>query len=234
MNKINCLILDDEELARLLLENYTQKLPFLHLVGKCKNAVEAMEVMNHEQVDLLFLDIQMPEITGVSFLKSLPRKPLTIFTTAYSEYAIQGYDLDVVDYLLKPIGFERFVQAVNKASDRFAQQKGSANNKETEQGFILIRADHKIHRLAYDEILYIQSMREYAAFYTRNGRILALKSLKSLEEELPSERFIRIHKSYMVSASAIKTINGNVLLVGEEELPVGNLYRDEIMRRFFT
>src|SRR5690606_35932820 len=157
---INCLVVDDEELARTLLENYISRLPHLSLAGKCANPLEALKVMEETEVDLLFLDIQMPELTGIDFLKSLQQKPLVIFTTAYSEYAIEGYQLDVIDYLLKPFSFERFVQAVNRALE-FSKK----NTTPAEKDFLLVRADHKVHKIKYDDIRYIQSMREYVAYF---------------------------------------------------------------------
>ena len=232
MNKIRCLIIDDEELARTLLENYVLRLPFLELVGKCKNPLEAMAVLQQESVDLLLLDIQMPELSGIDFLKALPHKPFTVFTTAYESYALEGYSLDVVDYLLKPIGFERFLQAMNKVMERMSQRQPVTTTPPSKE-FILIKSDHKIHRLHVEDILYIQSMREYVAFYTPTGRILSLGSLKSLEEELPADQFMRIHKSYIVALDKVKSLEGNMLHIGGEHLPIGASYKEEVLRRGF-
>ncbi len=234
---LKCLIVDDEELARTLLETYIQRLPFLELVGKCKNPLEAIAILQQQPVDLLLLDIQMPELSGIDLLKTLKNKPLTIFTTAYEAYALEGYNLDVVDYLLKPIAFERFLQAVNKVLERSSQQPSTPEMQATTlpaKDFILIKSDHKIHRLPLEEITYIQSMREYVAYYTANGRILALGSLKSLEENLPAERFQRIHKSYIVALDKVKSLEGNMLHVAGERLPIGANYKDEVVKRIFT
>ena len=236
MQNLTCLIVDDEELARRLLENYIGRLPFLELAGQCKNPLEAMTVLREQPVDLLFLDIQMPELSGVDFLRTLPHKPLTIFTTAYTEYALEGYALDVVDYLLKPIGFERFVQAVNKAAARLAPPVAPPS-LETPAGkdYLLVKSDHKVHRLPYDEIVYIESMREYVAYHTAaSGRILSLGSLKALEEELPAERFLRIHKSYMVNLSKVKSLEGNMLHIGGAPLPIGASYKEVVVNRIFA
>jgi DNA-binding LytR/AlgR family response regulator len=239
MNKIRCLVVDDEELARTLLENYIGRLPHLELVAKCKDPMEAMQVLQNEAVDVLFLDIQMPGLTGVEFLRTLKTRPVVIFTTAYPDYALEGYTLDVIDYLLKPFSFERFVQAVNKAGEMLRLKAGNGNTapaapeEEPARDFILVKSEHKIHRIKYDDILYIESMREYVAYYTPNGRILSLNSLKSLEEELPSDRFIRIHKSYIVSLEKIDTLEGNQLHVGKEKLPIGASYREEVLGRIF-
>jgi DNA-binding LytR/AlgR family response regulator len=234
---IRCLIVDDEELARTLLQNYTGRLPNLEVVASCANPIEAMSVLQQQHIDLLFLDIQMPELTGIEFLRTLTHKPLVIFTTAYSEFALDGYALDVTDYLLKPFSFERFLQAVNKAANLLqARTGGSPAAKEPEtpaKDYILVKADHKVHRVKFDDIRYIQGMREYVAFHTPAGRLLSLNSLKSLEEELPPERFIRIHKSYIVAIDKIDTLEGNLVHVGKEKLPIGANYRDAVVRRVF-
>lgn len=236
--KIRCLIVDDEELARTLLENYVQRVPFLELAGKCKNPLEAIAMLQAQPVDLLLLDIQMPELSGIDLLKTLKNKPFTIFTTAYEAYALEGYNLDVVDYLLKPIAFERFLQAVNKVLERSIQrppvQEAMAAPALPVKDFILVKSDHKIHRLPLEDITYIQSMREYVAYYTPNGRILALGSLKNLEEELPAERFQRIHKSYIVALDKVKSLEGNMLHVAGERLPIGANYKDEVVKKIFT
>ncbi len=239
MSRIHCLVVDDEELARSLLENFIGRMPQLHLVDKCKDSLEAVQVLQQHRVDLLFLDIQMPELTGIELLRTLAAKPQVIFTTAYPAYALEGYALDVVDYLLKPFGFERFVQAVNKAAERIRLQQiaDPAHTAEAEhtnnRDHLIVKSEHKIHRLRYEDIHYIQSMREYVAFYTPNGRILSLNSLKSLEEELPSDKFVRIHKSYMVAISRIEALEGNQVVIGKEKLPVGANYKEELLKRVF-
>ena len=239
MKELSCLIVDDEELARTLLGNYVKRLPYLNLVGKCSNPIEALQLLQQQSVDLIFLDIQMPEMIGTDFLKSLSHKPMVVFTTAYAEYALEGYELDVVDYLLKPFPFERFLKAVNRASDLAKLQcqqasnpilrKKEANNKD----YILVRSEHKLHRISHDDILYIQSMREYVAFYTRNGRILSLGSLKKLEVDLPQDQFLRIHKSYIISKAKATILEGNMVHIGEEKIPIGASYREEVLKLLF-
>lgn len=235
MNPIRCLVVDDEELARTLLENYIGRLASLELVASCANPLEALGVLQQQPVDLLFLDIQMPELTGIEFLRTLSNKPVVIFTTAYAEFALEGYALDVTDYLLKPFSFERFLQAVNKAISLLKNRNnpGAVAPGEAGKDYILVKADHKVHRLKLDDILYVQSMREYVAFYTPSGRLLSLNSLKSLEETLPPERFIRIHKSYIVAIDKIDTLEGNMVHVGKEKLPIGANYRDAVVNRVF-
>ncbi len=237
MKPVRCVVVDDEELARTLLQNFIGRLPSLELVASCANPLEAMRVLQQEEVDLLFLDIQMPELTGIEFLRTLVQKPVVIFTTAYAEFALEGYALDVTDYLLKPFSFERFLQAVNKAIALLQARSnaGPVSGGEANGGkdYLLVKADHKVHRLKLADILYIQSMREYVAFYSPAGRILSLNSLKSLEEILPPERFIRIHKSYIVAIDKIDSLEGNLLHIGKEKLPIGANYRDAVVKRVF-
>ena len=227
MDKLRCLVVDDEELARVLVANYVSRTKTLELVGTCANPLEAMEALREQVVDLLFLDIQMPELNGIDFLKSMPRKPLVVLTTAYSEYALEGYDLNVVDYLLKPFSFDRFLQAVHKAQDRLPALAPKKN-------FLMVKSEHKVHRLDLEELLYVQSMREYVAYYTTHGRLLALGSLKQLEEELPSDRFLRIHKSYLVALDKVRTLEGNFVKIQEVPLPIGANYKEELLNRFFN
>ncbi|MBI1227072.1 MAG: response regulator [Bacteroidetes bacterium] len=240
MTKFNCLVVDDEELARDLLENYIVRLPHLALLGKCRDPFEALDALSSQAVDLLFLDIQMPGMTGMEFLRTLKNKPLVVFTTAYSEFALESYNVDATDYLLKPFSFERFVQAVNKATDILALRKAAAAGPvalepavgaPVPKGFILVKSEHKVHRLRYEDISYVEGMREYVAYHTPQGRILSLNSLKSLEEELPSDQFLRIHKSYIVAVDRISAIEGNQVVIGKEKLPIGASYREVVMER---
>jgi DNA-binding LytR/AlgR family response regulator len=231
--KIKCLIVDDEELARQLLELFAGKMSQLEVVGSCKDPLEAMQILQQEPVDLIFLDIQMPELTGIQFLRSLPKPPAVILTTAYPEYALEGYELNVVDYLLKPFSFERFVQAVNKALDRIGRPNFPNAETSEEKDYLLVPSEHKVFRIPYADILYIQSMREYVAFYTEEGRVLSLNSLKKLEVELPALRFVRVHKSYIVAIDKVRTLEGNLLHVGKEKIPIGASYREEVLRRVF-
>jgi len=242
MKMINCLIVDDEELARKLVENYIKRIPHLNIVGKCATPFEAMQVMQETEVHLLFLDIQMPDLTGIEFLRTLQQKPLVIFTTAYKEYAMDGYDLDVVDYLLKPFRFERFLQAINKASKLLKPDKKAESrvipteNKTTEEGakaYILVKSEFKVFRIFYKDIIYIESMREYVAYHTDSGRTLSLGSLKKLEQDLPKDKFLRIHKSYIANIDMISALEGNMVQIGKTKLPIGSTYKDIVMQRVF-
>ena len=243
MKKINCLIVDDEELARNLIENYITRLPHLNIVGKCANPFEAMQALQENQVDLLFLDIQMPELTGIEFLKTLPQKPLVIFTTAYKEYAMEGYELDVVDYLLKPFRFGRFLQAVNKAG-KLLKTDDSNKDRETapapaqpvaekQKDYVLVKSDFKVYRIFYKDILYIESMKEYVAYHTPEGRTLSLGSLKKLEQDLPQNLFMRIHKSYIANISRIAALEGNMVHLEKKKLPIGTSYKEAVLKRIF-
>lgn len=231
---IRCLIVDDEELARTLLKTYADRLPNLQVIGQCKDPIEAISVMQQQPIDLLFLDIQMPKMNGIDFLKILTTKTLVIFTTAYQQHAIEGFALDALDYLLKPIPFERFVQAVNKASDRLRLQQ-LAQNVETipTKDFIIIKSEHKLIRLRFDDILFIEGMREYVAFHTNNGRILSLYSLTRLETELPPNTFIRIHKSFIAGTRHVTALETGFLQVGTKKLPIGANYRDDVKTKLF-
>ncbi len=228
-----CLIVDDEQLARKLMTEYISKVPQLDLKGTCKNPLEALEHLNNDPVDILFLDIQMPDLTGIELIKSLPTKPVTVFTTAYSEYALEGYQLDVIDYLVKPFSFDRFVQAVNKATELVKLKKNAgvtdANNKT-----ISLYSDHKIYKVPLDDIEYIEGLKEYVSYYTHDQRIIVLQSLKHIEEILPENEFMRVHKSYIVSVSKVKSLTGNQLQIGKKLIPIGRSYREEVIKKIFN
>lgn len=227
---ISCLIVDDEPLARNLLKEYVGKVPYLELKGTCANAMEAMEVVRRESVDLLLLDIQMPDITGTTFIKTLQRRPLVIFTTAYSEYALESYELDVVDYLLKPVTFERFLRAIDKASQRLAPggkpvPSVKTEGSEPESSFIFIKDGTKLVKVRWEDIQYIEGLKDYVTIHTRDQKIVTLQRLKALETQLPANRFIRIHNSYIVALGAIEVIHKNDVQIGKAMLPVSDTYR---------
>ncbi len=232
--KYKCLIVDDEQLARLLLQEYVAKIPMLEVKGVCKNPLEAMEVLQSENIDIMLLDIQMPELTGVEFIKTLQNKPAIIFTTAYSEYALEGYQLDVIDYLVKPFPFERFIQAINKATNyidlmRNAENGGDDNNS----SYLFLHSDRKIYKVNLNDIQYIEGLKEYVSYFTKDKRIIVLQSLKSIEESLPSDRFIRVHRSYIIPIAKIKSLEGNEISIGDKKIPIGRKYRDEVLKKAF-
>lgn len=229
--KINCIVVDDEFLARTLLEDYISKLPKLELIAKCSGAPEAMEVLQNESIDLMFLDVQMPDLTGIDFLKSLKHKPVVIFTTAYPEYALEGYALDVIDYLLKPISFERFFKSVNKASEQIKLLK-SKNNYSTDD-FIMLKSEHRIYKVNFANILYIEGLKEYVIFHLKQGKkIITLKSMKNLEEILP-DNFMRIHRSYIINKHEVVSLYGNMVEIGDKKIDIGKTYKDKVHNQLF-
>ena len=231
--KINCIIVDDEYLARVLLADYVSKLPQLKLVATCSSALEAIELMQNNTIDLIFLDIQMPELTGIDFVKTLTNKPKVIFTTAYPEYALDGYALDVTDYLLKPIPFDRFVQAVNKATEQIKLiEKQSAAPKPND--YITIKSEHRIHKVDYKNIVYIEGSKEYVIFNLKEGkRIITLETLKKLEEILPSN-FLRVHKSHIVNKDFVKSLYGNMIEIKNTRISIGKTYKSVVSRELFN
>lgn len=237
---LKILIVDDEYHARKLLSEYVSKLPFLELEGMASNAFEAMSVLQKGKIDIMLLDIQMPEITGLEFARSLKNPPSVIFTTAYSEYAVESYELDVVDYLLKPIAFPRFLQAINKVTERrgndatpntVAPHQAEPPSEKTEDSLI-VKSGYKLYKINYSDLLYVEGQREYVTFHTTKQRITTLYSLKDLEENLPSSQFLRIHKSFIVSIRHIELIDKNILHIAGQKLPIGGSYKEGLMKIF--
>lgn len=234
---INVIIVDDEPLAQDVLETYIEKIPELNLVEKCSNALEANEALKNHDIALMFLDIQMPQLTGIDFLRTLSHPPLVIFTTAYPNYAIEGFELNALDYLLKPISLERFMKAVNKAMEQIELQgRGSAAadaEGEGEPDFIFVKADKKLVKVNYADIIYIEGLKDYVIIRMENSRVITLQTMKSLEEKLPPGTFRRIHRSYIVNVDRIEAIVGNMVEVLEKNqakhLPIGKNYRDELL-----
>ena len=233
---INTIIVDDEPLALDVLETYVEKMPDLHLVKRCSNAFEANEALKEFDIDLMFLDIQMPQLTGIDFLKTLSDPPLVVFTTAYSNYAIEGFELNATDYLLKPISLERFIKAVNKAVEQIElRRKETAVRFEanTPEDFTFVKADKKYVKVKFSEVLYIEGLKDYVIIRTEKGRVITLQTMKSLEERLPQKMFKRIHRSYIVNIDQIEAILGNMVEVIEKgqakHLPIGKNYRDELL-----
>ena len=236
---INVIIVDDEPLAQDVLETYIEKIPELNLVEKCSNALEANEALKNHDIALMFLDIQMPQLTGVDFLKTLSHPPLVIFTTAYPNYAIEGFELNALDYLLKPISLERFMKAVNKAMGQLELQNkggsvpGGGEEEGEEPDFIFVKADKKLVKVNYADIIYIEGLKDYVIIRMENSRVITLQTMKSLEEKLPQNIFKRIHRSYIVNVDKIEAIVGNMIEVIEKNqakhLPIGKNYRDELL-----
>jgi len=224
--KLNCIIIDDEQLAGKLIQTYCEKVDALEVLGTFQNPLKALEFLQKKKVDLIFLDIQMPEISGVDFFKSLIDRPMVIFTTAYDQFAVKGFELDAVDYLLKPFSFDRFLVAVQKA----LKKKMAFHSPSLSEGGplkIKVRADHKVYFLLPDNILFIESQQEYVVYHMNTKKILALGSLKSLERSLP-DQFCRTHKSYIVNLDKVNVVEGNMLVVGTHKIPIGNTFRTEV------
>jgi two-component system, LytTR family, response regulator len=217
---IRCQIIEDESMASKLLELYVSKLPALQLVAVSHNPLHALDCLKTNPVDLLFLDIRMPEMTGLAFLELLPNRPLTILTTAFSEFALESYDLDVVDYLKKPITFERFVKAVQKAEQRLHPAEMPPTNPD----YIFIKEGTRFVKVDLDDILFIEGLKNYAAIHTVSEKIVSLQRLKSLEDQLPTARFIRVHNSYIVAKRAISSVKENEIRIGAAQIPIGETY----------
>lgn len=233
---IKCLAIDDEPLALAQLTNYIEKIPFFQLAKAYSNAMEALEWLNTESVDLIYVDINMPDVNGLDFVKSLRHKPLVIFTTAYAEYAIDGFRVEAFDYLLKPIGFSDFLRSANRAAQQMALAEAKNNptnegGKPTEtnqEGYLFVKADYKMLRIDINKILYVESQSEYVRIYLDNDKpIMTLLSMKALEERLPSDRFMRVHRSYLVNSAKITAVANNRIIIGKETyIPIGNQYKE--------
>ncbi len=229
---LNCWIVDDEPLAVSLLESYVNKVPFLNLTGKYSNALSAMQNIAREKVDVLFLDIQMPEVNGMDFAHTISNHTRVIFTTAFSEYAVEGYKVNAIDYLLKPFSFDDFLAASKKALHWFeiTGQKADETAKKANVG-LFVKSEYKYLHVLYNDILYIEGLKDYVKIYTENDPkpILSLMSLKQLEIDLPSPQFMRVHRSYILNIDKISSINKNRVLIGKKQIPIGETYRKNFM-----
>lgn len=224
---MRCVIVDDEPLAVALLVQYVEKVPGLTVVFRTTHVLEALQVIEKGEADLLFLDIHMPELSGMQFMKIIGNRCKVILTTAYTEYALEGYEHDVVDYLLKPFSFDRFMMAVVKAKERL-EQKQAATAKEVPD-HIFIRAEYRIQKIDLATIFYIEALRDYIAFHTPAGKILSLESMKKMEATLPAGIFIRIHKSYIINRNKIEFLDRGKVVINGQYLPVGETYREKFM-----
>lgn len=224
-DKISCIITDDEPFARKGLQGYVEKINFLDLKGICEDALQLSNLLQQQPVDLLFLDIQMPHITGVEFLRAIRNPPKVIFTTAYEQYAIEGFELDVMDYLLKPIPYERFLKAAWKVKDYFALQEQSVNTVP----YLFVKSNGRLEKIIFSDILFIEGMENYVAIYLENKKIITHITIKSLLEKLPEMQFIQTHRSYVVAIDKINSIQGNTLYVQSYQVPVSKYLREEVL-----
>ena len=231
---IRCLVVDDEPPAREIIKRYIETLPLLELAGECGNAIEAMQFLQHQSVDLMFLDIRMPQLAGNEFLKTLKQPPGVIFTTAFADYALEGYELEVIDYLLKPITLGRFVKAINKVYQLHEQKTipeaavEPADKKN--EAFVYFRADRKMVKVMLHDILFVESMKDYVKVMTTGGSIITKQSISSVEAMLPRNQFLRTHRSFIVSAVKIRSFTGELIELDNAEVPIGKLYRNEVMK----
>lgn len=229
--QLNCLVVDDEPVARKGIANYVEQTPFLRLAATCKSALEANDYLQNEEIDLLFLDIQMPDLTGVEFIKSLKNPPSFIFTTAFRDYATEGFELDALDYLIKPISFQRFLKAANKARTHFElKNQLSSKNKSAEADHFFIKSDGQYIKIHFDDVLYFESERDYIFIFTKEKRYLTLLSLKQLEKELPPEKFIRVHRSFIVAIDQVELMDGNQLKIQDRQIPVSRSMQDTVYK----
>lgn len=229
---MRCLAIDDEPLALELLEDNISKVPYLQLVASCSNPLEAMQVLQQQSVDLIFLDIQMPGLTGLQFIQSLSQKPMFILITAYEKYALDSYSLDVVDYLVKPVSLERFIKACNKAHELFGlRQNQSTNTKEATPDYLFVNVEYSLVKVVISNIVWIEGLKDYIKIHLHDTSkpLVTRMNMKAIEDELPSASFIRIHKSYIVSMSYLTAIRKSSVFINDLELPVGDNYRDAVM-----
>ncbi|WP_293300512.1 LytTR family DNA-binding domain-containing protein [Pedobacter sp. UBA4863] len=237
---LKCIAVDDEPLALDIIADYVAKVPFLELVKRTENAIEAMQLVQEGNIDLVFLDVQMPELTGIQFLKIAGNKASYILTTAYSQYALESYDLNVSDYLLKPIAFDRFYKAVEKVRNQHQKQDVAAAvpvatpvtspTNAPIQDFIFVKTEHKIQKIALDDILYIEGLKDYISIFTKTERVITLQNMKKMEETLPKGNFIRVHKSYIIAVDKIESIERSRIAIAGKTIPVGDTYRDAFFK----
>ncbi len=234
--KITCLAVDDEPLALSILKKYIGSVESLELVGTCENAVQALQMLQQYKVDLIFLDIQMPQIMGTDFIRTLKKSPKIIFTTAFRKYAIEEFELDAVDYLLKPISFERFLKAVNKVLQTALDAPDSMYHisesvSESTRGYLYFRVDRKMVKVFLHEILYVEGFSDYVKIVTATKTLITKQLVSALEETLPKEIFIRIHRSYIISIDKINSYNADIIVIGTAELPIGRLFKQNVIKK---
>jgi len=234
--KINCIIIDDEPLAIRVIEKHILNINEIEIIAKCENAVDAFQIIQKEKIDLIFLDIQMPELTGIEFLKTLSYPPKVIITTAYREYALEGYELDVVDYLLKPISFYRFLKAIGKVYARsgydFSENLPSIKSKNLQDEFLFVKVKKKLVKIFLKEILYIEKQRDYIYIKTTEKEIHTKKLISDMSETLPDEQFIRIHRSFIIAIEKVEAISPNTIVIDKFEIPIGRSYRELVLKKF--
>jgi len=229
--KLNCLIIDDEPLARKGLQEYVDEIDFLNLVASCENALKAQQYVNEEKIDMIYLDIHMPKLSGIEFLKTLKHPPIAILTTAYTEYAIESYSLDVIDYLIKPITFERFLKASQKALEFHRLKVRAESNADNRADYFFVRCNSKYEKVFFHDVSFIEALQNYAVIHIPGRKLITYITLTSLENQLPKDRFIKVHKSYLVSVPHIQAIEGNEILIENDRIPISRNLRDDVVHQ---
>jgi DNA-binding LytR/AlgR family response regulator len=228
--KLKCIIIDDEPIARKVLEEFIEEIDFLVLTGQAENPLKAMSLLNDNDVDIIFLDINMPKINGIEFLKTSKFNAQIIITTAYPIYAVEAYGLDVLDYLVKPISFERFLKACNKAREMTGQKSVTPIQSNNPNDHFFIKCENQIEKVFYDDLLYAEAMMNYVMLYTNSKKMMVYITIKGLEEQLPAEMFIKVHKSFIVNKNKIKSIEGNIINIGNEKITISQNLRDKVIQ----
>lgn len=230
-SKIKCIIIDDEPIGREIIENFVSQINYLDMVASCEDAFEAMDILQSQPIDLVFSDIQMPKINGLELIRSLPSPPLVIFITAHEKFAVEGFNAGAIDYLLKPVSFDRFLKAVNKGRQQIELRNAQAASANAEsQEYIFIKADNKLNKIQFKDILYIEAVKDYIKIYTGENYMLTYYTMKAIEEKLPAGKFIRIHHSFIVQLNAVKSLMGNTVeLLNGVSLPVSKSHKDDLL-----
>jgi DNA-binding LytR/AlgR family response regulator len=229
--KLNCVIIDDEPIARKIIEEYIADIDFLDLTGKAENPVKAASLLSETRVDLIFLDINMPRLNGIEFLRSSSNLPAVIITTAYPEYALEGFALDVLDYVVKPVSFERFLKACNKAKNYFDLKMKADEIEKSKADHFFIKCDNSIEKIFYDDLLYVEGLLNYVVLHTVSGKMMVYMTIKSMLEQLPPELFIKVHKSYIINLAKIKGIEGNTIKIGSTNIAISQNLKDEVLKK---
>ena len=229
--KLSCLVIDDEPVARKGLEEYIGEIDFLQRIASCENALKASQYLNENTIDLIYLDIHMPKLSGIDFLKTLRHPPMTIFTTAYTDYAVEGYSLDVIDYLVKPITFERFLKASQKALEHLQLKDRAGHNEADDADYFFVRCDSKFEKVFFRDLAYVEALQNYAVIHSGGRKLITYITLTSLENQLPKDRFLKVHKSYIVSVPHIQAIEGQEIIIGTARIPISRTLKDDVIQQ---
>lgn len=228
--KIRCLIIDDEPVARRLLKEYIEDVSFLEIAGEADNPLKAQVILDQEPIDLLFLDINMPKLSGIEFLQSRNSLPMVIMTTAYAEHALDGFTLDVLDYLVKPFSFSRFLKACNKAKEYHEMKTQAGNKAKADDKYFFVKYNGRIEKVLYDDLLYVEAALNYVILHTSNNKMVVYLTIKGIIEDLPSTSFVKVHKSFIVNRNKINSIEGNIIRIGKAEIPISQNYHEEVIK----